>query len=43
MSEAKSAQRGVKMRLRANAIIRTILTPFAFIDLNYCHGSMVVY
>ena len=35
MSEVKCALKAVKMRLRANAIMRTILTPFAFSDLNY--------
>ena len=36
-------QKAFKMRLRAFLIMRVILTPFAFSDLNCYRGSVVVY
>lgn len=43
MSEVKCAQKAVKMRLRANMIMRTILTPIVFNDLNCYHVIMLMY
>ena len=43
MSEAKRAKNALKMALRAFLIMRVILTPFAFSDLNCYRSSVVVY
>lgn len=43
MSGVRSAQRGVKMRQNESVIMRSCFKPVVFSDLNYYHGSMLVY
>lgn len=43
MSEAKCAQRAFKTPQNEDVIMRTILTPFAFSDLNCYRSSVLVY